>query len=141
MVQTHVCPLFYCGEILSLSRLKVRPTPLHHYVFVSGEGEGIYLVSDPSAPFYPESFEMAISRARQSRVKSKDAGIGRLVRMLVDQNYFPAIIFSFSRRECEAQALKLNASLDMNTAEEKKLVQEVFDNALASLSEEDRTVI
>ena len=44
---------------------------------------------------------------------------------------------SFSKKECEAYALQM-AKLDFNTPEEKKLVDEVFENAMMVLSEEDR---
>jgi len=59
--------------------------------------------------------------------------------MLLQENYYPAILFSFSRRECESNALMLE-KLSMNTEDEQNLVQTVFDNALVSLSEEDRNV-
>eukprot|EP00474_Spongospora_subterranea_P009620 CRZ10078.1 hypothetical protein [Spongospora subterranea] len=116
-----------------------RPTPLHHYVFVKGEGEGIYLISDPNKKFQIENFNMAIGRAQSVPEKARDNGIGRLFSMLVQQNYYPAIVFSFSRRECEAHAITLT-NLNMNSEQEQALVQEVFDNALSSLSEEDRSL-
>merc|ERR1719430_1661187 len=49
------------------------------------------------------------------------------------------IVFSFSKKECEAYALQM-AKLDFNTPEEKKLVDEVFSNAMMVLSEEDRSL-
>ncbi|KMS70538.1 hypothetical protein BVRB_034120, partial [Beta vulgaris subsp. vulgaris] len=103
------------------------------------EGEGIYLVSDPSTKFNEKNFDMAITRAAAVKERAKNNGIQRLLFMLVQQNYHPAILFSFSRRECESNAMKLG-NLCMNTPEEQNLVQTVFDNALESLSEEDRNV-
>jgi ATP-dependent RNA helicase DOB1 len=47
------------------------------------------------------------------------------------------IVFSFSKKECEAYAL-LAAKLDLNTDEEKRLVEEVFNNAISILSDEDK---
>jgi ATP-dependent RNA helicase DOB1 len=47
------------------------------------------------------------------------------------------IIFSFSKKECEALALQM-ASLDLNTPEEKAIVERVFWNAVDVLKEEDR---
>lgn len=49
----------------------------------------------------------------------------------------PAIVFSFSKKECEVYAMQM-AKLDFNSLEEKKLVDEVFNNAMDVLSEEDR---
>ena len=46
-------------------------------------------------------------------------------------------MFSFSRKECEAFGLQM-AKLDLTGEEEKKLVDEVFANAVSSLSDEDK---
>ena len=47
------------------------------------------------------------------------------------------IVFSFSKKECEALALQM-APLDLNDESEHKLVEGVFWNAVDSLSEDDR---
>ena len=47
------------------------------------------------------------------------------------------IVFSFSKRECEALALSLS-SLDLTTDDEKKLVEGVFWSAMDCLGEADR---
>ena len=47
------------------------------------------------------------------------------------------IVFSFSKKECEALALQM-APLDLNDNSEHKLVEGVFWNAVDSLSDEDR---
>ena len=57
----------------------------------------------------------------------------------MERNFAPVIIFSFSKKDCETYAMQM-AKLDFNSAEEKKLVDEVFNNALDVLSEEDRTL-
>ncbi len=49
----------------------------------------------------------------------------------------PCIVFSFSKRECEAYALKISR-LDFNSEEEKALVEQVFLNALEALSDDDK---
>jgi len=63
----------------------------------------------------------------------------KIVKMIMERNFAPVIVFSFSKKECEAYALQM-AKLDFNTPEEKKLVDEVFNNAMMVLSEEDRTL-
>ena len=47
------------------------------------------------------------------------------------------IIFSFSKKECEALALQMQA-LELNNADEAALVDGVFWNAVDCLSEADR---
>ena len=57
----------------------------------------------------------------------------------MERGYDPCIVFSFSKRECEALALQM-VSLDLNSDAEKKLVQAIYTNALECLSEDDRCV-
>ncbi|KAL4421012.1 hypothetical protein ABPG77_008849 [Micractinium sp. CCAP 211/92] len=70
----------------------------------------------------------------------------KVVKLIHDRSFEPAIVFSFSRRECELYAGELvkfmaNAKptpLDFNTPEEKEAVAEVFNSAIQCLKEEDR---
>ena len=55
----------------------------------------------------------------------------------MEKNFAPVIVFSFSKKDCEVYAMQM-AKLDFNTTEEKKLVEEVFNNAMDVLSEDDR---
>lgn len=57
--------------------------------------------------------------------------------MIMMKNYNPVIVFSFSKRECEALALKIS-KLDFNSSEESDMVSKVFKNAISQLSEADR---
>lgn len=57
--------------------------------------------------------------------------------MIMERHYDPVIVFSFSKRECESNALQL-AALDLTTDDEKKVVKKVFRNAISSLSTEDQ---
>lgn len=61
----------------------------------------------------------------------------KLVRMVMERNYDPLIVFSFSKRECESLALGLG-HLDTNTPDEKALVEGVFKNAIDCLNEDDQ---
>lgn len=65
------------------------------------------------------------------------SNIFKMVKMIMERNFAPVIIFSFSKKDCEVYAMQL-AKLDLNSLEEKKLVDEVFNNAMDVLSEEDR---
>ena len=66
-----------------------------------------------------------------------DADILRIVRMVKEKTFFPVIVFSFSRRECEEYARSV-AKLNFNTPEEAEQIREVYNAALLNLSEEDR---
>ena len=61
----------------------------------------------------------------------------KVVKMIMERNLQPVIVFSFSRRDCEALALQMS-KLDFNSAREKELVEEVFTNAIDCLSDEDK---
>ncbi len=61
----------------------------------------------------------------------------KIAQLIQLKSYYPAIIFSFSRRECEANAMGMR-DLNFNSPEEAEAVEEIFTNALACLSEEDR---
>lgn len=137
-----------------------RPTPLQHYLFPSG-GDGIYLVVDEKSVFREENFQKALNifgdqptgdilgEARRKRPRpaggkrgaqqSGQSDLYKIVKMIMTKNYQPVIVFSFSKRECESNAMQVS-KLDFNLEEEKKLVSAVFTNAIESLSEEDRTL-
>lgn len=55
----------------------------------------------------------------------------------MQKNYNPVIVFSFSKRECEANALSM-AKLEFNSAEEQDLVNSIFTNAIDNLSPDDK---
>ena len=57
--------------------------------------------------------------------------------MIMERSLQPVIIFSFSRRDCEALALQMS-KLDFNSTREKELVDEVFTNAIDCLSDDDK---
>jgi len=125
-----------------------RPTPLQHYIFPAG-GDGIHLVVDEHGQFREENFTTAMAVLQNAGDAAKGDQKGRkggmkegsnafkIVKMIMERNFAPVIVFSFSKKECEAYALQM-AKLDFNTPEEKKLVDEVFNNAMMVLSEEDR---
>ena len=61
----------------------------------------------------------------------------KILKMINMKNFHPVIVFSFSKRECEANAVQLS-KLDFNTDDEKALVKSIYENAIQSLGEEDR---
>jgi len=138
-----------------------RPTPLQHYFFPTG-AEGIHLIVDEKGAFREENFQKAMSsiadkkgadpanpNAKQKgkgKDKKLDKGgnqgvsdIFKIVRMIMLKKYNPVIVFSFSKRECEAGALQLS-KLAFNDDSEKEMVSKVFNSAIEMLSPEDRAL-
>ncbi|XP_010541963.1 PREDICTED: DExH-box ATP-dependent RNA helicase DExH10 isoform X2 [Tarenaya hassleriana] len=135
-----------------------RPTPLQHYAFPMG-GSGLYLVVDENEQFREDNFmKMQDTFPKQkpgdgkksSNIKaggrvarggngSGGSDVYKIVKMIMERQFQPVIIFSFSRRECEQHALSMS-KLDFNTDEEKEAVEQVFNNAILCLNEEDRSL-
>ncbi|KAL6264815.1 hypothetical protein P5V15_004910 [Pogonomyrmex californicus] len=129
-----------------------RPTPLQHYIFPVG-GDGIHLVVDENGQFKEENFNRAMAclqnmgdatkgdtKGRKGGLRATNSGqtnIFKMVKMIMERNFAPVIIFSFSKKDCEVYAMQM-AKLDLNTLEEKKLVDEVFNNAVDVLNDEDK---
>jgi ATP-dependent RNA helicase DOB1 len=136
-----------------------RPTPLQHYFFPAG-GEGMHLVVDEKGVFREENFQAAMSAVaekqgddpadpnakRKGKGKDKklnkggkkdETDIYKIVKMIMFRNYNPVIVFSFSKRECEALALQM-AKLAFNDNSEKEMVSKVFNSAIEMLSDEDK---
>lgn len=131
-----------------------RPIPLQHFVYPAG-GSGIHMVVDETGTFKEDNFNAAMAtlqgagegakgdqKGRRGGVANKDptqTDIFKVVKMIMERMFAPVIVFSFSRKDGELYAMQM-AKLDFNTAKEKQLVDEVFNNAMAVLSEEDRTL-
>ncbi|CAO3570039.1 unnamed protein product [Mortierella alpina] len=138
-----------------------RPTPLQHYLFPEG-GSGLHLVVDEKGQFREDNFKKAVLALEEAGggifgKKRKDAGsraqpkalpatdistdgpsdIYKIVRTVIMKSQHPAIIFSFSKRECEAYAMEV-MDLSVNSELEAGLVAGIFRNAMNSLSEKDR---
>lgn len=119
-----------------------RPTPLQHYLFPAG-GDGIHLVVDEKGQFKEDNFNSAMNvlatagdaakgdfgnKGRKGGIKGTNKGesnIYKIVKMIMERSMAPAIVFSFSKKECEIYAMQM-AKLDFNSLDEKKLVDEVF---------------
>jgi ATP-dependent RNA helicase DOB1 len=140
-----------------------RPTPLQHYIFPQG-GEGLHLVVDERGKFREANFQKAMAtlqsgnvevaaaeamldsgngkkRKRQSGGRKKGGGqfadLHRIVKLIMERNLNPVIVFSFSKKDCEKFALALNKE-DYTDDVEKDLISQVYVNAIESLSEDDQ---
>ena len=113
-----------------------RPVPLQHYVYPLG-GEGLYLVVNENGEFKEQNFSKAISVLEQDLAldkvledKKKKGGpkitqnseIKKIVTLIASKSLEPCIVFSFSKRECEAFALALKGC-DFNIDAEKTAIE------------------
>ncbi|KAK9752493.1 DEAD/DEAH box helicase [Popillia japonica] len=144
-----------------------RPTPLQHFIFPAG-GQGIHMVVDETGTFKDENFNTAMAclqsvgdaskgdtRGRKGGFGNKDpanSDIFKMVKMIMERDFAPVIVFSFSKKDCEQIVTFLRCfskkdcelyatqmtKLDFNTTAEKQLVDEVFSNAMDVLNEDDR---
>ncbi|KAJ8951031.1 hypothetical protein NQ314_007731 [Rhamnusium bicolor] len=129
-----------------------RPTPLQHFIYPAG-GSGIHMVVDETGTFKDDSFNAAMAilqnsgdaakgdqKGRRGGISNKDptqTDIFKVVKMVMERNFAPVIVFSFSKKDCEVYAMQMT-KLDFNTTAEKQLVDEVFNNAMDVLTEDDR---
>lgn len=131
-----------------------RPVPLQHFLFPIGS-EGLFLVVDEKGSFRDDNFQKAmgilqpttssdssgIKRGKQKSEATKNLSVDlfKIVRLIMDRELDPCIVFSFSKKDCETFALQM-ARLDFNSQDEKNLVEHVFSNALEALSDEDQSL-
>ncbi|KAL6180659.1 hypothetical protein ACLB2K_047320 [Fragaria x ananassa] len=131
-----------------------RPTPLQHYIFPSG-GDGLFLVVDDKGKFREDSFQQALnalvpaSDAAKKKENSKwqkglvigkaaeESDIFKMVKMIIQRQYDPVILFCFSKRECESLAMQM-AKLDLNGDSEKANIETIFWSAMDMLSDDDK---
>eukprot|EP00526_Cylindrotheca_closterium_P029124 CAMPEP_0113649258 /NCGR_PEP_ID=MMETSP0017_2-20120614/26169_1 /TAXON_ID=2856 /ORGANISM="Cylindrotheca closterium" /LENGTH=1088 /DNA_ID=CAMNT_0000561611 /DNA_START=16 /DNA_END=3282 /DNA_ORIENTATION=- /assembly_acc=CAM_ASM_000147 len=140
-----------------------RPTPLQHYIFPQG-GEGLHLVVDEKGKFRENNFQKAMGTlqsgsmdvaaadamlnsgngkkrkrggAKGGKKGGQFADLHRIVKLIMDRNLNPVIVFSFSKKDCEKYALALNRE-DYTDDVEKDLITQVYTNAIESLGDDDQ---
>ncbi|XP_052192176.1 DExH-box ATP-dependent RNA helicase DExH9 [Diospyros lotus] len=131
-----------------------RPTPLQHYMFPTG-GKGLYLVVDEKGKFREDSFQKALNalvpatdgdKKRENGKWQKGLVVGKageetdifkMVKMIIQRQYDPVILFSFSKRECEFLAMQM-AKMDLNEDDEKANIENIFWSAMDMLSDDDK---
>ena len=95
------------------------------------------LKETPSADQAAKNKRMSRGGANIAGGTSGESSCYKVLQTIMDKNMAPVIVFSFSKKECEAYAVIASKS-DYNSDEEKKLVQQVFNNAISILSDEDQ---
>ena len=151
----HPCHLVYTD---------FRPTPLEHYIFPAG-GDGIYLCMDKEGKFRQDNFLKAINaiapaedgfasgRTAHRKANGDDDGGGgggkgggknaansdihKIIRMVVEKNYDPVIVFAFSKTECDKLIDDMHR-VDLLDEDEKLMVDTIYANGIADLEEDDK---
>ncbi|OAA69845.1 ATP-dependent RNA helicase DOB1 [Cordyceps fumosorosea ARSEF 2679] len=138
-----------------------RPTPLQNYFYPAG-GSGARIVVDEKGNFNEDNFNIVMKEVEEKKgadpndINAKQTGKGkkkkthkggagadegsdmsRIIRMTIRKSFNPVIVFNFSKRECENMAISIS-KMSLNDDSEKALVKGVFNNAIGSLSEQDR---
>ena len=127
-----------------------RPVPLQHFVFPAGS-DGLHLVVDEKGRFREDNFQKAMSsllgnndggderplKKARKMTKGTSSDLFKIVRLIMERELDPCIVFSFSKKDCETYAIQM-ARLDFNSEKEKDLVEQVFLNAMEALSEDDK---
>ena len=169
-----------------------RPTPLRHYIFpIENDNSNLFLILDSQTVnkkgnkkaveeiFHNKNFNQAfdilknslkLENCNQKSNKNKNKKVStkmsliKLIKALYREKFCPVIVFSFSKRECEVNALDLykykplhkskfdakknkkkdegkeqkEKIIDFNTDEEKKNIEEIYLKAISKLSEDDQ---
>ncbi|KAI5150315.1 ATP-dependent RNA helicase DOB1, partial [Enteropsectra breve] len=101
-----------------------RVIPLIHYFY----SDDLYLVKDSKLRI------KGFNDAMRNPVKRVD--VSKSIANLLERVNVPAVVFSFSRKDCENYAIKVKK--DFLNEEEKETVKLIFNNAIGSLRKEDQ---
>jgi ATP-dependent RNA helicase DOB1 len=87
----------------------------------------------------PSELEDTTAKKRPKKNNNTASELFKIVKLVMEREIDPVIVFSFSKKNCETYALQ-TAKLDFNSDEEKALVEQVFHSAIAALTEEDQSL-
>ena len=73
--------------------------------------------------------EGANSKKKKRADKTSGSDVFRIVKLIMEREYDPVIVFSFNRRDCEAYAMMMT-KLEFTTDEEKDLIAKMFKNLM-----------
>lgn len=110
-----------------------RPVPLQHYLYPAG-ADGIFLIVDEQSTFRHDNFAKAMTKVggsaagessgggadakaqkrQQGGDKGKSQPIMDIIKLVMDRNMYPVIVFGFAKAECERNALTL-AKMNFNS--------------------------
>lgn len=81
----------------------------------------------------------AWKRRRKDDAGRENSDLPKIIGMCHERAYTPVIVFAFSKMEVEQNALLLDKA-NLTDDEEKMSIQEIFSNAINTLSEKDRNL-
>lgn len=125
-----------------------RPVPLEHYVYAGGK---LHCAVDSSGTFKSG----AVAEARKATEGKKGSrgyqggggfgssgahtgNVAQVVGMLRRKELLPAVVFTFSRKRCEEQAVGLGGTDFLGDQRKRREARTVVDSSLRRLSAEDR---
>lgn len=85
----------------------------------------------------PKSGRANKGKSNEGGNRKQSSDISRLVQMIMQKNCNPIIVFSFSKRECERNALEM-VKFKFSSVEEDDLTANIFNSAIDNLFVEDR---
>ena len=68
---------------------------------------------------------------------AQNTDVFKIIKMIVDRNYDPVIVFAFNKGECESFANALH-KVDLCDENEKEMIDAIYWNAMDALSESDK---
>ncbi|MFH4976064.1 hypothetical protein AB6A40_002773 [Gnathostoma spinigerum] len=130
-----------------------RPVPLEHYLYAGQDGKTrdfLFRVVDSSGQFLSSQYrrvsmvkdelKKASSKKMSSSTRNLDKNIYiNLISHLKQNDLLPVIVFVFSRKRCDENALLLR-SVDLTTAKEKSDIHHFFNCCISRVKEVDRNL-
>jgi len=130
-----------------------RPVPLEHYIFPVGASD-LHKVVDKSGNFMEQKFNSAMAiindgnennNRKEPIYRQRRAGNQRkalsacqqVIDIIKRKKYLPAIVFSFSKKDCESYAKSIS-KIRFNDAKEESLVEQIFNNAMNQIGKEEQ---
>lgn len=118
-----------------------RPTPLEFFAYKSGDRRA-YLLKDLKGEFKPQNFEKISSHDDNPLKKKKNTpkgpGVINIVKMMIQKNWVPAIIFAFIKKEVEQLAKIVAQKLRMLDGKESATLIGLYNSTISTLSQEDQ---
>ena len=107
-------------------------------------GDGLFKLKGSDGLFRHDNYEAlctAIGEGVQPRkrgLKARSSDLQRLLKLLETRELTPAIVFAFSRKQCEGAAMQAKQLAPLPEASQAA-VREIFDAAVGTLAVEDRS--
>lgn len=85
-----------------------------------------------------EGLDLGLGDFKKKKKKpTEGADLFKILKMIMEKEFDPVIIFSFSKKEVEGYAMAM-LKFDLTSDQEKENIEKVFESAIDCLSEEDK---